>query len=89
MGAFKDRMVEELRAIPSELLHGMRSRLIEEPMREACEEERQRNMVLTATAMLDAGLADDKVTYELQKFWDLRRSETMLIIDEARGLIAA
>lgn len=46
-------------------------------------------MVLTATAMLDAGLADDKVTYELQKFWDLRRSETMLIIDEARGLIAA
>lgn len=37
MGAFKDRMVEELRAIPSELLHDMRSRLIEEPMREACE----------------------------------------------------
>ena len=50
---------------------------------EACNIERQNNIALAAVAMLDAGLSDSVVTHELQKYWDLRLSETKDYIDWA------
>ena len=40
-----------------------------------CEAEREWNIEKAAEAMLDAGLTEEVVLAQLQKFWDLRRSE--------------
>lgn len=42
----------------------------------ACFDERNNNIALAVIAMLDAGLNDEIVIEKLQKYWDLRRSET-------------
>lgn len=48
---------------------------------EACFYERQNNIATAAVAMRDAGLSDEIITSMLQKYWDLRQSETVCFIN--------
>ena len=52
---------------------------------EAVYEERCNNIVIAATAMLDAGLSDSVVSQMLQKHWDLRLSETTRFLEWAQS----
>ena len=45
-------------------------------IQEECDMEREKNIATAATAMIEAGIADSDVAHLLQKYWDLRPSET-------------
>lgn len=51
-------------------------------------EERGRCIEVAARAMMDAGLDEDTVREQLQKQWDLRRSEALSVIGGIHGELA-
>ena len=65
----------EFSNFPAELVQRFRDDHFAE-IENACECERENNIATAATAMVDAGLSDEVITQMLQKYWDLRRSET-------------
>ncbi len=74
MSEFSNMLKNEFRDFPDQI----RQRFQDERRSEiefACSEERDNNIAIAATAMLDAGLSRDIVQQMLQKHWDLRQSE--------------
>ncbi len=55
----------------------------------AREEERENNIATAALAMLDGGLSEEKTLGQLQKHWDLRRSEALPYVNWARKRVGA
>lgn len=51
-------------------------------------EERERCIEVAARAMMDAGLDEDAIREQLQKQWDLRRSEALSVIGGIHGELA-
>ena len=49
----------------------------------AVEKERQKNIAAAAAAMAEAGVADETNIQMLQKYWDLRRSEALPLVEQA------
>lgn len=84
MSSFMQRLEDDFRNFPGEFQQEMRRRLIEEPIQAAREEERQHNMLLAAAAMFNAGLTDNVITQQLQKYWGLRLSETTPVLNQVR-----
>ena len=52
-----------------------------------CAAERERNIEKATEAMLDAGLNEETVLQQLQKHWDLRRSEAEQFINWASAML--
>ena len=75
----KAQLLSELACFPREL----RRRFQED--REAMIEderyyERQGNIQIAAEALVDAGISDEVVVRQLQRFWDLRQSEALYFV---------
>lgn len=76
MSELTDRLKSELRDFIPSIGRGVRDRLLED-MDIKIHDERENNIAIATMAMLDAGLSDNTVIEKLQKYWDLRRSETV------------
>ena len=81
------RVLDSLKNGGREIAEGVRQDILD---RRAYEhdlvriDEREENIVVAATAMLDAGLSDDTVMSMLQKHWDLRPSEAKPFLEWGR-----
>lgn len=70
----------------------MRQRLrddFEARIQDECDKERDNNIATATVALIDAGVSDESVVQMLQKHWDLRRSETVPLINWAHKKIDA
>ena len=82
MSDIKKQIKEEVRNFIPELQQKFRDER-ESEIFIARKEERENNIAVAAEAMLDAGLDDETVVQMLQKYWDLRRSETESFLKHA------
>lgn len=82
MSEFTDRLKKELKDFFPDVMRGVRDDYSSEKQ-ELLIREREDNIAIAAMAMVDAGLSDDVVIEKLNKFWDLRRSESKTILEWA------
>ena len=82
MSDFTNRLKQEFQNFFPELIQGVRGKFNEEVSFQI-QEEQERNIAIATMAMLDAGISDNIVIEKLQKYWDLRRSETRSYISWA------
>ena len=82
MSEFTDRLKKELKDFFPDVMRGVRDDYSSEKQ-ELLIREREDNIAIAAMAMVDAGLSDDVVIEKLNKFWDLRRSESKTILELA------
>ncbi len=82
MSEFTDRLKKELKDFFPDVMRGVRDDYSSEKQ-ELLIREREDNIAIAAMAMVDAGLSDDVVIEKLNKFWDLRRSESKAILEWA------
>lgn len=82
MSEFTDRLKKELKDFFPDVMRGVRDDYSSEKQ-ELLIKEREDNIAIAAMAMVDAGLSDDVVIEKLNKFWDLRRSESKTILEWA------
>ena len=75
MSEFSVALKREFSNFPAELVQRFRDDRIAK-IENACDQERENNIATATTAMVDAGLTDEVITQMLQKYWDLRLSET-------------
>lgn len=75
MSDFTNRLKQEFQNFFPEIIQGVRGKVNEEISLQI-QNEQERNIAIATMAMLDAGLSENTVVEKLQKYWDLRRSET-------------
>lgn len=86
MGDIKEMLKKEFKNYPRELLTDIRQHVQDHGEEHACEVMID-SIGKAAMALKEAEISDEQVIALLQKYWDLRRSEALDLVEEAKSLL--
>lgn len=85
MSGMKETLINEFQNFPKELLTDTRQ-MIQDHIDEAANKVLVDSIRKATLALKEAEISDEQVVALLQKYWDLRRSEALELVEEVREL---
>ena len=87
MDSIKDYLIQELKNCPRELIARVQQ-IIADNEDELIRHQNSLSIIHATDAFLEAKLPEEKIIFLLQKHWDMRRSEAVNAIEQAKNRAA-